>query len=127
MVNMMSNDDNCFVCGRKGNIGHCCPQAQCYNCDDFCHFAQDCPEKLPHQAHTIIKIDLTPTQIITTASDTGHYPSITEAGKGTALPGQDHTIDPRVADISSHHWRHASHSVSHHHSHSQYPSTDRYP
>ena len=43
MVNMMSNDDSCSVCGKKGHIACHCPQAQCYNCDDFCHFAQRLP------------------------------------------------------------------------------------
>ena len=42
---MMSNDDNCFVCGKKGHIGHHWCQVQCYNCDDFGHFIQDSPEK----------------------------------------------------------------------------------
>ena len=45
MVNMMSNDDNCFVCGKKGHIGHHCFQALCCNYNDFGHFVQDCPEK----------------------------------------------------------------------------------
>ena len=47
MVNMMSNDNRCFVCGKKGYNGCHCPSVQCYNCDDFGHFAQDFPEKIP--------------------------------------------------------------------------------
>ena len=43
-VNMMLNDK--IICGRKGHIGHHCPDAQCYKCDSFGHFAQDCPEKI---------------------------------------------------------------------------------
>ena len=38
-VNMMSNDDRCFVCGKTGNTGHHCPSAQCFNCQwlwSFC-------------------------------------------------------------------------------------------
>ena len=46
-VNMMSNDDRCFVCGNTGHIGCHCPNAQCYNFDSYGHFAQDCPEKIP--------------------------------------------------------------------------------
>ena len=46
-VNMMSNDDWCFVCGKTGHIGHHCPDVQCYNCEEFSHFAQDCPNKIP--------------------------------------------------------------------------------
>ena len=45
-VNMMPNDDICFVCGKTGHIGHHCPDAQCYNCHDFGHFSKDCPEKV---------------------------------------------------------------------------------
>ena len=45
-VNMMSKD-HCFVCGKKGHTGHHCPQVQCYNCDDFGHFAWDFPKKIP--------------------------------------------------------------------------------
>ena len=46
MVNVMCNDDNCYVCRKKGHIGHHCPQAQCYNCDDFRQFALNCPENI---------------------------------------------------------------------------------
>ena len=46
MVNMMSNDNSCFVCGKKGHIHHHCPDAQCYNCNGFGHFAKDCQEKI---------------------------------------------------------------------------------
>ena len=46
-VNMMSSDDQCFVCAKTGHIGHHCPDAQCYNCKEFSHFAQDCPNKIP--------------------------------------------------------------------------------
>ena len=89
----MSNDDNCFVCGKKGNFGHHCPQAQCFNCDDSGHFTQDCPKKIASSEHPIIILDLAPTSIITPASGTGHTPSITDAAKGTALTGQDHAIE----------------------------------
>ena len=45
-VNMMSSHNKWFVCSRKGHIGCYCHDTQCYNCDSFSHFAQDCPEKM---------------------------------------------------------------------------------
>ena len=47
MVSMMSSNDRRFVCGGIGHIGHHCPDAQCYSCDAFGHFAQDCFNKIP--------------------------------------------------------------------------------
>ena len=47
MVNIMSGNDRCFVCGQIGHIGHHCPDIQCDGCDEFGHFAQDCPNKIP--------------------------------------------------------------------------------
>ena len=95
---MMSSDNNCPVCGKKGHIGHHCPQAQCYNCNDFSHFAQDCPRRFPNKGHPIIIIDLTTTHIITTATGRSHTPSIIDTAKGTALTGQDHAIYPSVTE-----------------------------
>ena len=46
-LNMMSNDDRCFVCGKTGHTGHHCPDVQYYNREDFVHFAEDCQEKIP--------------------------------------------------------------------------------
>ena len=38
-VNMTSSDDKCFVYGWAGHFAHNCPDAQCYGCDKFSHFA----------------------------------------------------------------------------------------
>ena len=51
-VNMMLDDDRCIVCGKTGHIGHHCPNAQCYNCEDICHFAMDCPDKILPNTNT---------------------------------------------------------------------------
>ena len=95
---MMSSDNKCFVCRKKGHICHQCPQAQCYNCDAFGHFAQDCPKKIAPSGTHVITTDLTPTHIVTTATGTGHTPSITDTTKGTILIGQDHISNPSMTE-----------------------------
>ena len=85
MVNMMSNDDNCFTFSKKGHICLHCPQAKCYTCDDFGHIIQDCPKKIS-------------TCIITTTTRIGHNPYITDTAKGMALTGKDHGIDPHITE-----------------------------
>ena len=47
MVNMISSDDGCLVCSKKGHIHHHCQDVQCYICDSFDHITQDCSEKIP--------------------------------------------------------------------------------
>ena len=42
----ISNNYKCLYVVRS-HIGHHCPNAQCYSCDGFGHFAQDCPKKSP--------------------------------------------------------------------------------
>ena len=93
MVNMMSNDDNCFACCKKGHIGHNCSWAQCYSSDDYAYFTKDCPKQSVPSGNPIIIIDLSPTCIIATTTGTGHTASTTDSGKGTTLTCQDHTID----------------------------------
>ena len=56
------------------------------------------PRKLSCQGFPVIIIDLSPTHIITTATGTGHSPSITDTAKGTTLTGQDHAIDPSTTE-----------------------------
>ena len=46
-VSMMSGDDRCFVCVRTGHFSQHCLDAQYYSCDEFGHFAQDFPHKIP--------------------------------------------------------------------------------
>ena len=43
----MSSDDRHFVGGQTGDFGYHCPSAQCYGYNEFGHFAQDCPHKIP--------------------------------------------------------------------------------
>ena len=98
IVNMMSNDDRCFVCGKTGHIGHHCPDTQCYNCEDFGHFTQDCPDKIlpsgmpchhdrlcswPHYNHNCKDRSSSLT---------------TDAAKEETLTGQDHTVNPTTTE-----------------------------
>ena len=45
-VSMMSGNDRCFVCVCTVHFGGHCPDTQCYGCDEFGHFVQDCPNKI---------------------------------------------------------------------------------
>ena len=47
MASMMSNNDSCFVYRHMGHFGYQCLDAQCYGCDEYGHFVQDCPKKIP--------------------------------------------------------------------------------
>ena len=47
----MSSDTKCLVSGWTGHFGHHCPDSQCYGYDEFGHFAQDCPYKIPPSEH----------------------------------------------------------------------------
>ena len=126
-MNVMSSDDNCFVCGKKGDIGHHCPQVQCYSFDDFGHFAQDCPKKIvpsgtphhhnrscSHSHHNHGHRD---------RSHTFHH----RHGQGNCLDRSGAHHWSKCDRSTRHHWRHAPYSISHHNIHSCYPSTDRYP
>ena len=62
----MCSDDKYFVCGWTGHFGHYCPDALCYGCDEFGHFAQDLPNKIPlsgtpHHSRDLIQGINTPT------------------------------------------------------------------
>ena len=37
----------CSVCIWTGHVACHCPDAQCYGCNEFGHFSQDCPHKIP--------------------------------------------------------------------------------
>ena len=95
MVSMISNDDKCFVCGCMGHFGHHHPDTQCDSCDEFGHFTQDCPNKIP--------LSRTPCQ-----HDSSHL-------------RQWYTYTQRDRSHSSHYGhrqgRHFNWSWSHHHSH----------
>ena len=78
MVNMMSNDNRYFVCGKAGNIGHYCPSVQCYNCDGLGDFTKDCPEKTSHQKHPITTTDHAPIHIMIGTAGTDHNLSNTD-------------------------------------------------
>ena len=98
MVNMMSNDKNCFVCGKKGHIGHHYPQAQCYSCDDFCNFTQDCLKKIaPSGKSYYHNRSHSHSQHNHSCRDRAHSFHHRQT-KETALTGQDHTINPSATE-----------------------------
>ena len=98
MMSMMSNDDRCFACGRKGHIGHNCPNAKCYNCNGFGHFTKTAQRKSPHQEHLTTTIDHAPIHIMITTTERDHNFSITDAAKEIASTGHDHTINLNVTE-----------------------------
>ena len=53
----MSSGNKCFVCGQTSNCGYCCPGVQCYCCDEFGHFAQDCPTRFFYQEYYVTMAD----------------------------------------------------------------------
>ena len=77
-INMMSNDNKCFVWGKTGHIGHHCPSAQCDNCDGFDHFAQDCPEKISPSGTPCCHDRSHPNHVMTTTAGTDHSLFITD-------------------------------------------------
>ena len=123
MVNMMSNDNNCFVYRKKGHIGHHYPQALCHNCDDFGYFTCDFSEKVA-PSETPCHQNWSCSQLHSNHScrDMSHFFDH-RCSHGNHLRGQDLIINPSVRSCS-HQQRHTSCSISHHDSHSYYPSTD---
>ena len=95
-VNMMLNKDWCFVCGKSGHIGHCCPNAHYYNCEGYGHFAQDCPDKIPHQEHRITMTGHASNPIGTDPSQLR-----TDTAKEGALTCQYHTTETTMAEASA--------------------------
>ena len=51
MVNMMSNDDQCFQCQEPGHTAWCCPHIRCHECKEYRHITMDCPKKYCLRAH----------------------------------------------------------------------------
>ena len=96
-VNMMLNDERCFICSRMGHIGHHCPNTQCYNCNGSGHFAQDCPGKFPHQEHLITMRDHAPAHVTITTTGTDNSLSITDTARENVLTDQDHSTNLNAA------------------------------
>ena len=98
MVNMMSPNKRCFFCGNIYHIGCKCPDTQCYNCNNFGHFAQDYLEKIPHQEHLITMKDCAPDHIMTMIAGTDHSLFITDTARENTLSSQGHTTNLNVAE-----------------------------
>ena len=103
------------------------PSVACYNHGDFCHFAQDCPKITAPSWGT-------PCHHNRSHSHSHHNHSCRDRShsfhhrhsQGNCLDRLGSHYWPEHDRWSSCHWRHACHSVFHHHNHSQYPSTDRH-
>ena len=98
MVNMMLNDDRCCVCSKTGHIAHHCPYVQCYNCNGFGPFTQDCQEKIPpsetHHHHNWLHSQSYYDYSYRDRSQSFHH----RYSQGNHLTGQGHTTDLNVAE-----------------------------
>ena len=88
MVSMMSNNDQCFVCRCMGYFGHHCPNAQCYSCNEFGHFAQIAQRRFLHHEHHATKTGLVQGNDMPTPKRTDYTPP---------------TIGTDMGDISNNH------------------------
>ena len=98
MVNMMSNDDDCFGCGRKVILVATTLRCSATTVMILAISLKTAPRKLLHQEHLIIDIVPIPTHIIMTAVGKGHTHSMIDVAKETALTGQDCTIGPSATE-----------------------------
>ena len=81
--------------------------------------------KYLHQEHLVTTTDHTPDYIMTATTGTDHSPFITDAARENASTIQGTLHQSQCSRSSSNYQMHASSSLSHHHSSSQYPPTDR--
>ena len=122
-VSLMSGDDKCFVCRWTGHFGHHCPDAQCYGYDEFGHFAQDWPHKIPpsgtpcHHGRSCLRYQYTHNQRERSHSYYGSRHR-RHLSRSQSCP---HSYCSRSSSFR----RHNSHSSSSHHSSLCYPSANR--
>ena len=124
-VNMMWKDDRCFVCDNTGHIGYHCPNVQCCNCNSFGHVTQDCSEKIPWSGtpcHHDRSHSWSPYNHNCRDTPQSFHHRCNQ-GKCFDRSGPHH--QSQCSRSSSNYWRHTSCSLSHHHSSSWYPFTNR--
>ena len=92
-INMMFNDEWCFVCGTTDHIGHHCPDMQCCNCEEFGHFTQDCPDKSLHWEHLSTTTGWIPSHVTTITIGTDHSPLTTDTVTEDSSHGNDCTTN----------------------------------
>ena len=88
-----------FCLWTTDHFGHHCPDAQCYGCDEFGHFAQDCPHKIPSSGHNTTTADLIQGIYTSTSGETDHTP-ITVPDIGDISAGHSPTLIPTMTEAA---------------------------
>ena len=97
-VNMMWNNNRCSVCSRKGHIGCHCPDAQCYNYEDFGTLPRTVLTQSFHQYHHVTMTGHAPDCVKTTSIGTDASPLTTDTAKEDVLTSQDHAANCTAAE-----------------------------
>ena len=110
-----------------GHFGCHCLNAQCYSCEEYGHFEQDCPNKICLSGTPHTMTDLVQGINVATIAVTDHTPPTVVTDMGDISTGHNQTAISPAAEAASSFKRHISCSSSHHCSSLWCPLTDGHP